>query len=175
MMIELQKNMEKICKSCKIKKDISMFYRDNNNKDGYKTKCKTCMSKRKTNKVSKIDKNIRQCLIYCIKHNGPFSWSTILGYNGNDIRKHLEERFTEEMTFENYGIVWGVSFYIPKRCYNFTSLKDDEARKCWSLKNLKPRLLNDHSYKVQISKKDLEEQGLWDILPVGDISKYLVD
>ena len=120
MMIELQKNMEKICKSCKIKKDISMFYRDNNNKDGYKTKCKTCMSKRKINKVSKIDKNIRQCLIYCIKHNGPFSWSTILGYNGNDIRKHLEERFTEEMTFENYGSVWGVSFYIPKRCYNFT-------------------------------------------------------
>ena len=29
-----------------------MFYRDSNNKDGYKTKCKACMSKRKTNKVN---------------------------------------------------------------------------------------------------------------------------
>ena len=47
------------------------------------------MSKRKTNKVSKMDKNIRQCLIYCIKHNGPFSWSNILGYTAEEIRKHF--------------------------------------------------------------------------------------
>lgn len=167
--------MIKKCNTCKKEKDISFFYKDKNNKDGYKNKCKKCMSKRKVNKTTKMDKNIRQCLIYCIKHNGPFSWSSILGYDDKDIKNHLEERFTEEMSFDNYGKIWGVSFYIPKRCYKFTNLTENEFRKCWSLKNLKPHLLSDHSYKVVISKKDIEEQRLWDILPVGDISKFLVD
>lgn len=167
--------MKKICTVCGKEKDIIEFYKDKNNKDGFKNKCKQCMSKRKVNKVTKMDKNIRQCLIYCVKHGGPFSWSSVLGYNGEDIRNHLKQRLSEEMTFDNYGTVWGISFYIPKRCYKFSNLTEDEFRKCWSLKNLKPRMLNNHSYKVEISKKEIEEQCLWDILPVGDISKYLVD
>jgi hypothetical protein len=167
--------MTKICNTCGLEKDIAQFYKDSNNKDGYKNKCKSCMSKRKTNKVSKMDKNIRQCLIYCIKHNGPFSWSNILGYTAEEIRKHLEERFTDGMTFDNYGTVWGVTFYIPKRCYKFNSLVDDEARKCWSLKNLKPHLLSEHSYKAKISKKEVEEQNLWDILPVGNLADFFID
>ena len=37
------------------------------------------------------------------------------------------------MTLENYG-EWVISFHIPKKCFNFKSLKDPDFRKFWNLK-----------------------------------------
>jgi hypothetical protein len=36
----------KTCKNCKETKELTMFSRDRDNKDGYKTLCKTCSHKR---------------------------------------------------------------------------------------------------------------------------------
>lgn len=79
------------------------------------------------------------------------------------------------MSFENYG-EWVISFYIPKRCYKFKSIKDEDFKRAWSLKNIAPKWLEDAQHqKKQISKKVLDEKGLWDILPIGNISHFLVD
>ena len=89
-----------------------------------------------------LDRNIRQCLTYVIKKDGPFRWNKILGFTKEDFLKHIEKEFEEGMTFENYG-EWVISFHIPKRCYKFKSLKDEDFRRFWSLKNITPKWLKD--------------------------------
>ena len=122
-----------------------------------------------------LDRNIRQCLTYVIKKDGPFRWSSILGFTKEDFLNHIQNEFESGMTMENYG-EWVISFHIPKRCYNFKSLKDEDFRKFWSLKNITPRWLKDAQHqKKQIDKSVLNKYGLWDILPTGNLSNYLVD
>lgn len=166
---------KKICKRCKIEKDISEFHIDKSKKDGHKNICKKCLSLKKDRNLS-IDRNIRQSLEYCIKHDSGFRWSSILGYDKDDIKEQLKKNFKEDMNFENYGKVWGVTFFIPKRCYCFKSLTDEDFSNCWSLKNLKPEYIKDcYKQKAVISKKDVEKYSLWDILPIGNLNKYLID
>lgn len=166
---------EKECRRCGKLLPLNNFHIDNSKKDGRKNICKSCLSKKKVNHSSKIDKNIRQCLIYCLKHDGPFRWEKILGYSKEQLKEHLLCEFEEGMSFDNYGD-WGVTFHIPKRCYKFTSFINDDFKKCWSIKNLKPMWKEDiKKRKVKISKKELDKFALWDILPGGDISNFLVD
>ena len=52
---------KKRCKRCGQEKDLSEFHKDKSKKDGRKTVCKSCLSrKKKKHKVSSIDKNIKQ-------------------------------------------------------------------------------------------------------------------
>ena len=130
------------------------------------------MEEKKERKRS-LDRNIRQCLTYVIKKDGPFRWNKILGFTKEDFLKHIEKEFEEGMTFENYG-EWVISFHIPKRCYNFKSLKDEDFRRFWSLKNITPKWLKDAQHqKKEIKKSELDNYGFWDILPIGNFSKYL--
>ena len=79
------------------------------------------------------------------------------------------------MSFENYG-EWVISFRIPKRCYKFNSLKDEDFKKFWSLKNIAPRWLKEAQHqKKEIKKTEVEKYGLWDILLSGNIEEYVVD
>ncbi len=166
---------KKRCRKCGQEKFLSEFHKDRTKKDGHKGICKSCLSKKKE-KVSDIDKNIKQCLRYTVKHDGPFRWSEILGYSKTELINHLKSELLEDMTFENYGIVWGVTFHIPRRCYRFKNYWDNEFKKCWTLKNLKPDyIINCKRQKEKISKKELEKYSLWDILPNGDLKNYLTD
>ena len=123
----------------------------------------------------RIDKNIRQCLAYTIKNNGPLRWSKILGFTKEEFLNHIEEEFEKGMNFDNYGD-WVISFHIPRRCYNFKSLKDEDFYKLWSLKNITPKWLKDaQRTKKVIYKSVLDEYHLWDILPSGNISQILID
>lgn len=124
---------------------------------------------------SGLDRNIRQCLSYVIKKDGPFRWSTIVGFTKDDFIKHIKDNFQDGMSFENYG-EWVISFRIPKRCYKFNSLKDEDFKKFWSLKNIAPRWLKEAQHqKKEIKKTEVEKYGLWDILPSGNFAEYLVD
>ena len=129
----------------------------------------------KKNKNSGLDRNIRQSLSYLIKNNGPFRWGEILGFTKEEFLKHIEKEFQEGMTFDNYGTIWVISFHIPKRCYNFSSVRDEDFKRFWNLKNIAPKFLIDAQHqKKQISKKELDKYGLWDILPIGNIADLLV-
>lgn len=166
---------KKRCKKCGQEKALSEFHKDKTKKDGHKSICKECLSvKKKKNKVSGIDKNIKQNIRYCLKFNGPFRWSEILGYSKEELINHLKSEFKEDMTLENYGTLWGVTFHIPRRCYVFSEYWDNEFKKCWSLKNLKPDyIINCKRQKASVSEAEIKKLGLWDILPVGSTDNYL--
>ena len=126
-------------------------------------------------KRERTDRNIRQCLSYTIKNNGPLRWGDVLGFTKDEFLSHIQSEFSEGMTMENYG-EWVISFHIPKKCYNFTKLKDEDFRRFWSLKNITPKWLKDAQHqKKEISKKTLNKYSLWDILPVGNIASMLID
>lgn len=166
---------KKICKKCGLEKPIEEFHKDKSKKDGHKTICRACLSVKKE-KVPVIDKNIKQSIRYCLKYNGPFRWSKILGFSKEDLINHLKEEFSQDMCLDNYGIVWGVTFHIPRRCYSFKNYWDNEFKKCWNLKNLKPDyIINCKRQKKQFSKKEVEKFSLWDIVPSGNLSKFLTD
>lgn len=61
----------------------------------------------------------------------------ILGYTLEELMSHLESKFTEGMTWENYG-EWHVDHIIPMSKFEFTTTDDHEFKLCWSLENLQP-------------------------------------
>lgn len=164
---------KKRCKRCGKIKDLDEFHIDKSKKDGHKNICKDCLSQ-KHYYVSNIDRNVKQSVRYCLKYDGAFRWSDVLGYTKEELKKHLEEQFKDGMTFENYGEVWSCTFHIPRRCYRFSSIRSDEFKKCWSLKNIKPEFKEDcFKQRAVINMQEIEDYNLWDILPVGNIENSL--
>ncbi len=66
------------------------------------------------------------------------SWQSLVGYNLDELRKHLEKSFCDGMTWENYGYYWHIDHIIPMSVFNYETPKDIDFKKCWGLKNLQP-------------------------------------
>jgi hypothetical protein len=61
----------------------------------------------------------------------------ILKYTPEQLSNHLENQFTDGMTWENYG-EWHVDHKLPITSFDFKEIGDEEFLKCWSLDNLQP-------------------------------------
>lgn len=65
-------------------------------------------------------------------------WETLVDFTVDQLKSHLEKKFTPEMNWENYGSVWEIDHKIPIAVHNFEKPEDLDFRLCWSLKNLQP-------------------------------------
>jgi hypothetical protein len=66
-------------------------------------------------------------------------WELLVGYTLQDLMQHLESKFTDGMTWNNYGYKgWHIDHVIPKTHFEFNSYEDREFQQCWSLANLQP-------------------------------------
>lgn len=73
----------------------------------------------------------------------------LLGYSVHELRAHLEARFTDGMTWENYGIGgWEIDHIKPKRVFSFESASEPAFRECWALSNLQPLWAKDNRSKA---------------------------
>jgi hypothetical protein len=70
----------------------------------------------------------------------------ILGYSVEDLYKKLEFGFIDGMTWCNMG-KWHIDHIIPESSFNYSSIYDDEFKKCWSLDNLQPLWAHDNLKK----------------------------
>lgn len=77
------------------------------------------LKKRKSNKVGKSILNY-------------------LEYTIQDLKTHLENQFDDKMFWHNHGIYWHIDHIIPQSNLPYISIEDDNFKKCWSLKNLRP-------------------------------------
>lgn len=153
----------KICSGCKEELTLDKFCKDKKSKDGKQSCCKKCKSekikkyyKENPKKRPKISKEKRR--VKSLKHyykdrvnmnfsrrmrktlNGlkaGASWESLVGYTILDLKKHLESKFKEGMTWENYGN-WHIDHIIPVNSFSITSTSDESFKECWSLKNLQP-------------------------------------
>lgn len=75
-------------------------------------------------------------------------WEDLVGYTLNDLKKHLEKRFTEGMSWDNHGLKgWAIDHKILIAAFNFTSPNHRDFKRCWALKNLQPMWAKDNQEK----------------------------
>ena len=156
--------MKKICKKCGIEKELSEFHKDKEKKFGVKNICKECLSKKIPHKkeFKQLIKSINNSIYKTLKFNIPFSWGKALGYSSNDLRRKLEEDFSEDMNWDNYGKLWTVKKIFKSEHY----LSQREITKIFSLKNLIPVKKGKF---INLTTDFLQEKKLYDILPNGKI------
>lgn len=74
-------------------------------------------------------------------------WESLVGYTLGELALHLEQRFGEGMTWNNYGSVWHVDHIVPKSWFKYASTDDPKFKECWAIKNLQPKLKTDNLKK----------------------------
>jgi len=65
----------------------------------------------------------------------------ILGYSVTELMSHLERKFADGMSWDNYGHghgCWHIEHKIPVVAHNYETPYDIDFERCWSLKNLRP-------------------------------------
>ena len=88
----------------------------------------------------KLINNFRTAIYQVLKENNINKnghYFEILKYTPEDLISHLETKFTNGMTWDNYG-EWHVDHVKPISSYIILEIGDDEFMKCWSLNNLQP-------------------------------------
>ena len=159
----------KYCSKCKEKKSYLFYSKDSKSKDGYQSWCKSCKaeqlseyykknpnkrgnyySKEKSlrayyrNRVhSNVARMVRRGLMEHKKGRPTFK---LLGYTQEDLKRHLENLFTEGMSWDNYG-EWHIDHIIPRAKLPFETETDENFKKCWSLDNLQPLWARDNRMK----------------------------
>jgi hypothetical protein len=74
--------------------------------------------------------------------------NTMLGCSSKFLKQHLESKFTEGMTWENYGRgigKWSVDHIVP--CASFDLTVKEEQHKCFHYSNLRPLWSQENSSK----------------------------
>lgn len=69
-----------------------------------------------------------------------------LPYTPQDLKEHLEKKFVEGMTWENYGD-WHLDHIVPQAALPYDSLTHPNFTKCWALDNLQPLWAKDNIQK----------------------------
>lgn len=61
-----------------------------------------------------------------------------LAYTMQELKIHLESQFDDKMLWDNYGSYWHIDHIIPRSKLIYTSMTDENFKKCWALTNLRP-------------------------------------
>jgi hypothetical protein len=77
----------------------------------------------------------------------------LLGCTWKYFKRHIEKQFTEEMSWDNYGI-WHLDHIYP--CMNFDFTKRGQQKKCFHYKNLRPLMGDDNRQRQRKFKNDEE-------------------
>ena len=101
-----------------------------------------------------ISKQFWQVLSNGVGKNGKKTINILnsLGYNLNDLKNHLENKFSEGMSWDNYG-KWHLDHIRPVCSFKFSSIHDEDFKLCWALDNLQPLWAIDNLKKVSSDKK----------------------
>jgi len=156
----------KFCFGCKKEKTFKCFGKKG---DRLRSRCKECESKimhnkRKENIDYKINGNMAKTIrisIHSDKHG--MHWEDLVSYKINDLKKHLENGWTDGMSWDNYGEPngpnsgWHIDHIKPVSSFIITSYECEDFKKCWALENLQPlwattRIINGIEYLGNLNK-----------------------
>lgn len=92
----------------------------------------------KTNPDHKIRKLMSSLVRSSIKSNKNNNKAfDILGYTVDELKAHLESKFKEGMTWDNYGD-WHIDHIRPISSFQNIEIGNHDFKLCWSLENLQP-------------------------------------
>lgn len=133
---------EKVCSKCKIVKSIELFSINNSRKDKHSQYCISCKReyfkhKRVSDPSFRVAANLRTKIYQSIRDNKKFKFYDLLGCDIEFLKKHLELKFREGMSWENYGRKgWHIDHIKP--CSSFDMTKIEEQKLCFHFTNLQP-------------------------------------
>jgi hypothetical protein len=101
--------------------------------------------RRKTDIQFKLAHNLRNRILKVLKGtNKSKSTFKLLGCSLNELKQHLENKFTKGMNWNNYGR-WEIDHIRP--CASFDLSKPEEQLKCFHYTNLQPLWEKDNQEK----------------------------
>lgn len=111
-----------------------------NNPEKYAKIQKKARNKLRSTPKGNLDHRMSVSIQMALKANkSRRSWESLVGYSVDDLKLHLESKFTENMTWEELlkGKIH-IDHIIPKSAFNYSTPEDENFKKCWSLSNLQP-------------------------------------
>jgi hypothetical protein len=115
-----------------------------NNKDKRNEIAKRFRSKVK----NKVSNNFSRMVYHSLKGNKQgMTWESVVGYSLVELIDHLENKFHNDINWENYGSEWSIDHIRPIQSFNIIDYNCDEFKKCWELSNLQPLLTSDNIRK----------------------------
>ena len=121
-------------------KEYQKKWREENREKLRETKRNYEKTRKHNDPLYKLIANFRTAIYQVLKENNVQKnghYFEILQYTPNELIDHLENQFTENMTWDNYG-EWHVDHIKPITYFKINEIGDDEFMKCWSLNNLQP-------------------------------------
>lgn len=95
--------------------------------------------RRKDDPKFRLNQAITNCVCKALRgKKAGKRWEILVGYTLEDMVKHLEKKFDEKMSWENWGNYWHIDHIKPKSLFKYTSPDEIEFKKCWALENLQP-------------------------------------
>jgi hypothetical protein len=135
-------------------KNSNYYY---NNKEYYKLYKRMYIKNRRKDSIEfRINGNISRLIGQALKNSNSSkdnqSHCKYLLYTMEELKWHLEEQFELWMAWGNYGKydpkfwndndpttwTWNLDHIIPQADLPYTSMEDENFRKCWALSNLRP-------------------------------------
>lgn len=121
-------------------------YKDKHRKEISQKEMKYKKERKRVDVGYRIRHNLGRRICYAI--NGKDKSKTtmeLLGCSVDYLKKHLENNFTPEMTWDNYGTYWHVDHKIP--CAEFDLSDPDQQKICFHYTNLQPMFWRDNLKK----------------------------
>jgi len=149
------------CRICKEWKAPNKFKKDKARVLGIELMCLDCFNERRKptyrawlKKKRKDDPKFRlnQRMSGSIRHclNGTKNlrhWENLVGYTVEQLKRSLERKFTDGMSWDNYGVYWHIDHYLPLSAFNFEKPEDKDFKLAWALKNLRPLKADENQKK----------------------------
>jgi hypothetical protein len=115
-------------------------YREKNKDKIREIKRKYERTRKANDPLYKLIANFRTAIYQVLKENNINKnghYFEILGYTPYDLIEHIESKFTEGMSWENYG-EFHIDHITPISSFNIQEIGDNEFMRCWALENLQP-------------------------------------
>jgi hypothetical protein len=154
----------KKCNKCNINKNVlKNFSKKLGSIDGYSNICKECnkeyrkniskelYQKKKhrlnTNIQFKLSENIRARIrmLLCAKKISKPKTEMLIDCDLDNFIKHLKTSFYDQITFDNYGIIWQLDHIIPCNWFDLTDI--NQLKSCTHYTNLQALLIKDNTVK----------------------------
>ncbi len=97
-------------------------------------------TRKSNNPTYKLISNFRTAIYQVLKENNIIKnkhYFEVLNYSQQELISHLESKFKEGMSWDNYG-KWHVDHIRPISSFNIKEIGDEEFMMCWGLNNLQP-------------------------------------
>lgn len=112
--------------------------------------CKRNKERYKIDYKFKLDNRISMYIGESLKGNkNGWHWEYLVGYTLNDLKIHIESKFTKGMNWDEYlnGNI-EIDHILPKELFEFEHYNDPLFKICWGLENLQPLWAKDNGIKL---------------------------